>query len=435
MTVEAIVRITQYGGDSGELSVRHIPAEVSNVNSIYSLKGEIDGIYKVAHLEDVLNPKPIEGAESTYYKTTDPQKWSDSPTLSPSLLDSERYAYGRYGSRYKKLDDYVGVVISCRYFSFEGDYTIREESYEGSNKLKHLDNQVASTVFSRDDSTVEGTVEVSQVNFSSLASPVPYSYHNAINSDVSVRLSNYTYPLNSGTATLYLDGEEKELSVSPFYTGAGGFDAIWTNDKVFDYNHQVNVSWVFYDTAPVPNKIELNYWFKTLEDLIGPRISNISPADNEINVSVSSCISFDLRDYEHTVNLDTLEFFVNNQQVDYSDLVVTELSYGDGYNILYCPSEDFLYGDEIAVSIYVEDTSDFNNYLFHVFTFSTESSNKPEIIETYPKSCRKYLPTDVDVEAFVVDGGHGLDEDNVIFSIDDKVVVDIRKLPIIYREE
>jgi hypothetical protein len=269
-----------------------------------------------------------------------------------------------------------------------------------------------------------------------LASPEPFSYRNPVDVDVSIRLSNYVNPLNSGTVTLYLEGEEKQnLTITPFYAGLGGFDALWTNNKEFDYDTQIDVEWRVFDEASPANEFVMRYWFKTVPDLTGPRISSMSPADNATGVSVDSCVQFVIRDYEETVNIDTLELYVNNQLAESPELVVTPVSTSDGYTVRYCPEKDFLYGDEVPVSVYVEDTSVSSNYLFHTYSFTTETSSAPRVVNTDPTACRKYKPTTQDVEVDIVDGGHGLDEDSVLFSVDDRVVPNPRKLPIIYRED
>lgn len=438
MPVSAKIRITQYGTVEGEYTEQHLPSSLSCINTFVNGVGSTEGIHNFYHLKDVVNPKPVSGGHTDYYVTDDPDnQWSDSPTNAPSLSDTKRYGYGRFGTRYGKLDNFVGVVIHNSDFSKEGEYLVQNHSFSGSQKIYHLDNELSSDLGMYHFATPEGEVAINQYIFALLASPVPFSYKNPVDTNVSIRLSNYTYPLDSTTLELYLDGEKKETSSTPFYGGLGGFDFIWYNDENFEYNTQVNVEWRIYDTASTPNLLVFKYWFRTIPDLIGPRISSFSPEDDEVGVSVDTCVSFRLRDYESGVNLNSIELYVNNQLVDINGpyVSVSILSTLDGYEIIYCPPKNFLYGDEIPVSLYVEDSADEPNYLFYTYSFTTEESAAPRVVGANPHACRKYKPITVDVEVDIVDGGAGLDDASILFSVDDEAVNNPRKLPIIYREE
>lgn len=437
MSVSAKIRITQYGIVDDYYRVHHLPSLLDCDYVFFNGAGDIDGTHSFYHLKDVVNPKPVTGSHTDYYVTEEPdEQWSDSPTNAPSLSDSKRYGYGRFGTRYGKLDNFVGVIIHNSDFSKSGGYLVQNHIFSGSQKICHLDNEVSSVIQMQSFATPTGEVEISQYIFALLASPQPFSYKNPVDTNVSIRLGNYTYPLDDSTLELFLDGEEKETTSSPFYTGLGGFDFIWYNDEDFDYDTQVNVEWRIYDTAPTPNQLIFKYWFRTIQDLVGPRISGLEPDDDETGVSVDGCISFRLRDNETGINLNSIELYVNNQLVDIngSGVTVSSLSTLDGYGVSFCPAENFLYGDEIPVSLYVEDLASEPNYLFYTYSFTTEESSPPRIVGSNPVACRKYKPITIDVEVDVVDGGGGLDNASILFSVDDEAVLDPRMLPIIYRE-
>lgn len=440
MSVSSVIRITQYGNEEGHID------EYSRVGSsdcdlvFYDSEAGKEGYYSLYGLLDVQNPKPTTGREkyNPPYNTLEPDMWTDSPALAPTLSDRFRYAYGRYsgGIRYGKLDRYSGVIISSQDFSISGDFSNNEIVFGGVGSVQDRQvNNVSSTLLMEEPLPASGDVTVYQYDFIVSASPVPFSYRNPVDTDISIRLSNYVYPLSSGTVSLYVDGTENEpLVVTPFYSGLGGFDAVWENVSVFEYDQQVNVEWHVYDTAPTPNEIIFRYWFKTVPDTIGPRISNVSPADNATDVAVDECISFTIRDYETGVNMDTLEFYVNNRLVGADKLTISELSSEDGYSITYCPEENFLYGDEIAVSVYVEDISDNKNYLFYVYSFTTIESKAPVVVSSIPRPCREYIKTDATVEVDIVDGGNGLDSESISIDVDDNPANN-RKTPIIYRDQ
>lgn len=426
----AVVYVRQYGPDSREGGLRQ--KSLSYDLDYYLRNSDLSKYveYNQTHYPLAQSPSTIrEGV-----LTDDGEDWSDSPTNQPDLDDSLRYSYGRFGTRYGKLDSYSGAIIRTQSFLVDNEGASRSKGFYGTGDLYRLNNDTSGWFQLQKFGLPSNYEYVYTYDIFSYSSPVMFSYKNPVNTDVSIRLSNFINSVDAGSVQLFLGGEEKNLTTSTFTGGLGGVDAIWSNDENFDYNEQIDVLWTFTDDAVPANSFEISYWFRTVNDYIGPRISNLSPEDDSIDISVSSCVQFDIRDYEKGINLDTLEIYVNNVLALDTYITTTELSTGDGYRVIYCPPEDFLYGDEVPVSIYVEDNSDEVNYLFHVYSFTTEESSPPEVISTEPVACRKYKSISVNVEADIVDGGHGLDGDTIILHVDNEVVV-FRKLPIIYRED
>jgi hypothetical protein len=299
-----------------------------------------------------------------------------------------------------------------------------------------LEKNIEGSILMEETEQVSEFTTVFQYNFVVYSTPKAFSYKNPINTNVSIRMANYVFPLNSGTVTLSLDGEEKEgLEVVPFYGGLGGFDTTWVNDSPFGYNEQVDVEWRVFDEDTPPNEIIVKYWFRTVKDLTGPRITDVSPADDSIDNDVDTCVSFTIRDFELGVNINSLELYVNNILISNNSLTISEILSGDGYEISFCPAENFLYGDIIPVSIYIEDSSEDKNSLFYVFSFTTKESSEPLLHDVTPNEFSSYNPTDTTVGVVISDGGSGLDEQTLSFTVDGEEESDLRKLPIIYRRE
>jgi len=433
MATSSIVRITQFLPGGAETNMQDNVAGTVCDMYIKDSTGANDSDYNLVHLQAISNPAPVsrEG-----YITTDPDaEWSDSPDNNPGLNDRYRFGYGRFGTRYHNLDNVSGVMIHDRDFSVDGDISAYDVLFAGDGEVRDMPEEVSGSMGVQDHERKIGDVTINQYDFIVSASPIPFSYKNPVDSDVWIKLSNYVYPLASGTTTLLLDTEGRTpLNIVPFYTGLGGFTAKWNNDREFDYDAQVNVEWGVFDEDSPANQITFNYWFRTVKDFTGPRISNESPADNESGVLVDGCVVFDIRDYETSVNIDSLELYVNNIFIEHTDLTITEVDTSDGYSIRYCPSKPFLYGDDIAVSIYVEDLATEPNYVFHVYSFTTELSLPPVVVDNDPKACRKYKPITQDVSVDVVDGGHGLDKESIDMGVADETE-NPRLNPIIYRED
>ena len=426
----ATVSVRQYLPDSNYSNLRQ---EFIRGKIDYYLRcSELSKIseYIQTHYTLAQNPSSIRDG----LLTADGDAWSDSPINQPSLDDALRYSYGRFGTRYGRLDNYHGAVIRTESFTVSNDGYIREKIFTGTGDINYLESDTTGWVSIYKLELPSNDVYVYTYNIFSFASPSMFSYKNSVNTDVSIRLANFINSIDQSSLALTLNGESKTVSVVPFIGGLGGVDVTWSNDIDFDYNSQIDVVWTFTDDAVPANQFTISYWFRTVKDYIGPRISGLSPADNASDILVSTCVQFDIRDYEVGINLDTFELYINNIHIINDDITFSELSTGDGYRVYYCPAENFLYGDEIPVSIYVEDSSDEANYLFHVYSFTTENSLAPIFLDSEPMACRKYKPINVDVEVDIVDGGHGLDENSIILHVDDEAIV-FRRLPIIYRED
>jgi len=416
--------------------------DVGVIDSDFNWSGQTDvredsikyGTYNSIHYPLARNPKPVNSCEN--YFTANKDDWSDSPLLNPTLSDSKRYSYGRNGFvRYGKLDNYSGLVIKQILAGTDGDYNIYDDNISSSVNEECLDKYITGSTLMEETERVSNDVFVYQYNFVVFSRPKAFSYKNPIDTDVSIRLANYVFPLSSGTVTLSLEGENKTgLEVIPFYTGLGGFDAKWYNNEVFDYDQQVEVVWTVYDTAIPSNLLTIRYWFKTVKDLTGPRISNVSPADDSVDNAVSTCISFDIEDFELGVNINSLELYVNNVEVSHSDLTITLLDNENGYHVSYCTENDFLYGDVIPVSIYVEDSSEDKNNIFFVFSFTTKESDKPLFIDATPDEFLENVSITTDISVVVSDGGAGIDKENTSLTVDGVEQVDQQMLPIVYRQ-
>jgi hypothetical protein len=187
-----------------------------------------------------------------------------------------------------------------------------------------------------------------------------------------------------------------------------------------------------YDTAVPPNQITIKYWFRTLKDLVGPRISNVYPVDNTVDVDVDTCISFDILDFEMGVNINSLELYINNVEIPQASMTIDELN--KGYSISYCTTTSYLYGDVIPVSVYVEDSSPDKNSLFHVFSFTTKESDKPLFIDSTPREFSDNVTIETDVGVVVSDGGSGINPDSTFIEIDGVKQEEATRLPIIYRQ-
>jgi hypothetical protein len=272
------------------------------------------------------------------------------------------------------------------------------------------------------------------------AEPEPFSEKNPVATDVFIRLSNYAFPISSGTITLYLDDMPQEgVHVEEFFGGLGGFNVTWYNSAHFEYDAQVDVRWEFRDTDVPANRFEIRYPFYTVQDLSGPRVTDLVPADRATSVPIAGPIQFTIEDYENDVDLSSLNLYVNNVLIvdgENGSIETTRLTSDQGYTVVFTPEEPWLYGDLIPVAIFISDTSVNQNETFFAYSFTTVESTAPRLINITPAPCTVGVPTGTDISVDVIDGGHGLDPDSIVFTVEEiERGSTIQLIPIVHRDD
>lgn len=365
-----------------------------------------------------------------------PDNLSDSPTNAPDLLDRLRYAYGRPNGdtlQYGGLAGDNALVIKQLEFTRTGVVAEAQDKVADSGHLGVENFQRSSTIAVAENNVRTGDSTLEQFAFLLEANPVPFSIKNPVDSDVFIRLGNHSvYPLASGTVSLRLaDYPRSDLLVVPFYGGNGGVDVYWTNNDPFPYGERIDVVWEAFDTATPPNRIIIPYWFVTVDDTIGPRIIWRYPSDDAVGVSIVSSIVFDVVDYETGVDIDALELYVNNLLVPAEQKQYIAIP--GGFRVLYTPPMPFLYGDTIPVVVKVLDLSRARNLGFFVWSFTTEGSNPPVMLNMSPAPCETNVSRIRNISFEIIDGGHGLDASTITFGIDNYQRNGVFIVPIIHR--
>lgn len=457
--VDAVIKILQFDLDGGDFSIQDIVAGATNDGVITDIAAGVSSDHGQHHLPAIQNPVP--GNTPPGWNTEDKEDWSDSPTRQPNLLYRFRYGWGRDklelfqqvrlgifsvlapgadGVRWGNMDDASGLLIYDELFGLSTDGTISDYTVEDSATISDKDFNISGSATIRDIGGVSGEVTLEQFPFLLVAEPEPFSLKNPVDTDVFIRLANFTNPLASGTITLYLDDvAQSQLEISEFFSGLGGFNVTWNNAFSFDYDVQVDVRWEFDDTDVPANHLVVAYPFFTVSDLSGPRITNVIPTDQSTSVSVSSFIQFDVEDFETDVDITSLVLYVNNVLAvdgDNGTLVTTRLNNQKGYTVKFTPEAPWLYGDLIPVALFIKDASLNKNETFFTYSFTTEESIAPRLINIVPAKCTVQVPVGADISVDVIDGGHGLNKDTIVFTVD-KIErgETILLIPIVHRDD
>lgn len=456
MAVSAIFQIEQISGHSGAGHVLDSVIGLSSKASVQESLFSVTSSLIFSHLDQVSNPvaRPSVTGWGTEFKTD----WSDSPVKQPLLEYHRRFGFGRDnreryttgqgggtvippndGHRWGNLDDNSGVLIYERDFPISSSVSLNMFRLQNEGDIQERDIRLSSSMSVSHLPTVKGDTILEMFPFLITALPEPFSHRNPTDTDVSIRLSNFTFPIASGTINLFLNGIPRApLHITPFTGGLGGYDVLWHNDQDFDYDSIVSVRWEFFDTDVPANKVFVRYRFYTVPDLAPPRILNLVPKHGATGVLISGPIRFDLEDFEGNVDISTLRMFVNNVRVVdgvTGSLTIFETAPGR-YTIDFSPNENWLYGDLIPVSVFVKDDSVHKNELFFSYSFTTEESQAPRILNPIPEPCEVQVPTNTNIQVDVVDGGGGLDDDSIVITVEDtERGNDITLIPIVHRDE
>lgn len=457
MSVTAVIQITQFEINDSSVSVRSRADTASRSGYIRNSLPAATGDLTYTHIPAVSNPVP--GVSPPGSASVSDSRWSDSPTRQPLLLYRHRFGWGRdkaelfpqpgipslsvgdTGARWGELTNYSGPLLYEREFPLSAEGSSREFTVEDSGYVRDSESSLSSAFLRLyETGEVSGDVNVLQYPFLLLAVPEPFSEKNSVDTDVFIRLSNYAFPLASGTITLYLDDAvQTGLQIEEFFSGLGGFNVTWNNDFLFEYDARVAVRWEFSDTDVPANRFVIRYPFDTVQDLASPRIYNLVPDDEAIGVPVGGPIYFTIEDFENDVDIDSLILYVNNIKIvggENGTIITTRLGNEKGYIVQFTPGEPWLYGDLIPVAIFVSDTSKNANETFFTYSFTTLESTAPRLINVVPAPCTIGVPVGTDISVDVIGGGHGLDKDTIVLTVEEiEMGSVIQLIPVVHRDD
>ena len=302
------------------------------------------------------------------------------------------------------------------------------------------DLQVSQTFVSRHVSAGhQDNVAINQFKFVQDAIPAFWSEKNPRNTNIFIHLNPYVDDLNSSTLVFKVrevsyeedTGYQTVIPQTITGDGSGGLNITYNPPTDFHHNAVVYVSIEIYDVATTPNIVLVDYWFIIIPDFKAPYIDNENPAREEEDVALDTNIEFDILDAGEGVDIDTLEFYVNNRRKTPTTTTVL-----GGYHIEYDPAEDFYYGETVEITVKVDDISDAANTLYDMWRFYVVGSTGPWIDRDsiYPRSCtegRGSDQTDISVNILAINGT-GVDRESIVVHIGGKER-DVKIRPIIYR--
>lgn len=278
----------------------------------------------------------------------------------------------------------------------------------------------------------QDSVDVDQFTFVVDAIPAMWSYKNPVDSDIWIRLAPQAYSLNPSSVIMQIrevsyagDTDYIDITslcdITTYDAGGGiqGVDISYENPTKFHNSGVVYVVIIVYDTAPIPNIITLEYWFRIIPDYKSPYIVNEYPERGEEDVDIETSISFDVIDVDVGVDISSLKVYVNNKTTEY-----TYVGISNGYHVILNLNGPFIYGQKVEIYVQVEDASDNSNVLYDMWQFYCVGSDGPwfDRDSFYPVSCSKGLDrrhVGIYFNVYAVNGT-GLDPSSIWVSIGGK---------------
>ena len=187
--------------------------------------------------------------------------------------------------------------------------------------------------------------------------------------------------------------------------------------------------WVWfqvYDEDPTPNLMDVMYWWYVIDDFRAPTITNQYPVPFAADVNIDTYIQFDVLDTGYGVDPDAITLTIEGSIVE--PLTLTVIT--DGYRVRYDPPADFLYGQQVEITIEAQDLND--NVARDSYYFTTGVSDGPWFHGAFPRKCAEGIIIDSRVMLQVYGIDHGINTGSILVKIDRKTR-EIEMRPIIYR--
>lgn len=203
------------------------------------------------------------------------------------------------------------------------------------------------------------------------------------------------------------------------YSGSGNFYRITiVPESYFGYSQIINVTIDVNDDQGwhIPT---LNYRFFTREDTDPPFTNQWEPAPNEEGVPVDTNIEFNVYDLGEGVNLSSLVVNVNGTNYYSGSPYFSHLGEVNNYRIIVDPPTNFIFGEEVFVSLDCEDLAPNPNVMttFNYSFICGQDDSSPSIITIEPSYGEEVARTNA-VYVEVADSESSLNQNSLIFTLD-----------------
>jgi hypothetical protein len=318
----------------------------------------------------------------------------------------------------------------------EVDHYLRQlEELDSEMRISQLYQAFHIDEYVNTDDTIDQFIFIIEVV------PAWYSEKNPIVQDIFIRISPFQSDLQQSTFVMYVkndwtrDGNTHttgwknvtgDCTITPFGTPTGLQIEYDPAPDTWEYNSRVWVWFQVYDSDPIPNLMDVMYWWYVIDDFRQPTITNQYPVPFATDVNVDTYIQFDVLDTGYGVDPDASTLTLEGSIVE--PLTFTAIT--DGYRIRYDPPVDFFYGQQVEITIEAQDLND--NVARDSYYFTTGVSDGPWFHGAFPRKCAEGIIIDSRVMLQVYGIDHGIKTGSILVKIDRKTR-EIEMRPIIYR--
>ncbi len=248
----------------------------------------------------------------------------------------------------------------------------------------------------------------------------------AINIPVDANLSFKIYDDKTGvdrnSIQVSINGNDVSDNLN-IATITAGYDVLYLIEYPYDFNQLVDVYITCSDLEEPANNYENSYSFRVTPDLEAPVLVNFNPLPDAQAVAVDNGIFFEIRDNGIGVDIESLEMKVNNIVVE----AETSLIAGTLFYEVFYDAEDFQYGQEVSVVVTVSDLATIPNTLTNFnysFMVVDDDKNPPIFTGLTPAEDSTDNPVDTAISILIIDTESDVDENSIIFKIDNTTIDD-----------
>ena len=355
-----------------------------------------------------------------------------------------------------------GIPPYLRAFTLDCEHYLQLSQLNLSKHTHYLEGDVIDELI--------GNVYIDQFVFIEDADPAFFSEKNPKETDIWIRMRPFAFNLNANTLKFYVReiwteddirydtgyyevvniygpftdliyppagdrycSDGGEVCIDYFDAGGGvlGLEFLYQPPQDFHHNAIIYIHIEIYDTAPDPNIIRTDYWFKIIPDFNSPYLENMNPDREQDQVSIDTDIYFEIKDDGAGVDIDSLEVFLNSRILIPTTITkISKYHYKVNCELPY----ELQFGKTYDVGVKVPDLSENRNYLRDSYRFYTASSSAPLFDGFDPYVCRRGMPRFSDVEFVVLGDGQGVDRDTIRLQVHNIDVTNKSNIiPIIYR--
>ncbi len=290
----------------------------------------------------------------------------------------------------------------------------------GEREIHFYIEDASTNSNSIDTTSVFTVIPDNQAPYTANHLPAKFSTDNATNTQFRVDIFDLLSGVDISTLSILINDMEivgsESISIS---TLNNGYRVIYnpTERLIGEVTVQIEVG----DLETPSNVMPLeSYTFTTTLDVEAPYLSDLYPAEGEINVPVDTNLSFKIYDEKTGVDRTSLQVLIDD--IDVTDqLNIAAIT--NGFDVLYLLDYPYDFDQLVNVNISCSDlelpaNTYENNYYFRI----TPDLVEPELVNFNPEPNASAVAIDSDIYFEIIDNGIGVDIESLVMKVNDEII-------------